>query len=588
MGRENYTSAGFKAMKDKLAKAAIDRAVYEMVYKPMNPTYFVGNPEEGYRYSYHEYGFKGYQLPPIDRAHAGPRPITVDYDDNFRPEPVQDVWAEIYQPWFTAIDEVFQGWDELPDERDFHRLADQLRSARAPLAPLAQPLRGDSPDLDVLHFELGIKGDHPLDRAPSSKPQSAAVNIFRDTYAIPLQPAIIQQNYLIDVLAAQLDAEGEMWHRARRLVMEIGQQAKLAFSPESLDVVFLAVIDLLGVLNEAIGFIPDPRIELATKVAGVTLDGLEALVKSFDEKPPPAEAKIEQILSGATTKDVISKLRDALTELNSQILDEELAVFTMCDDTVDATYEPSRLSPGSYHVAFNLPAPELLTETESTDFELADVYTIDVDTAGIKRAAGVMPSIAGTLEKAAGDVEAVQAGPSIWMRPAFIGHTQQGPYDAWKRLLDRFPWLLRDTAGELRAAGEHLVLAMNALENSDAASQEALAKHARDVADVAAPDPGQPSTPGRPSGGPPSQRRQSRMTAASSRAARAGCSLPWVVPATSVPSISRCSCSAACSGLAWPSASSSRTKSARSRRRKASVSACAGWPGSANARSVAK
>jgi len=500
MGREYYTASGFKAMKEKLARAAIDRAVYEMVYKPQNPFYFVGNPEEGYRYSYHEPGFKGYQLPPIDPAHAGPQPITVDFDGNFRPEPVQDVWAEIYEPWFTAIDEVFQGWDELPDERDFFELADRLRSARAPLAPLAQPLRGDSPDLDVLHFELGIKGDHPLDKAPSTRPQSAAVSIFRDTYAIPLQPAIIQQNWLIDVLAAQLDAEAKTWQRARRLVMEIGYQAKLAFDPESIDVVFLAVIDLLGALNEAIGFIPDPRVELATKVVGVTLDGLEELVKGMDEKPPPAEAKIEQILSGATTQDVISKLRSALTELNSQILDEELAVFNLCDDGIATTYKPSRVSPGSYHVTYNLPAPELLTETDTTDFELPDVYTIDVDTAGIKRAAGVMPSIAGTLEKAAANVEAVNAGPSIWMRPAFIGHTQQGPYDAWKQLLERVPWLLHDTAGEVRAAGQHLTLAMNALEKSDAASQEALAKHARDVTDIAAPDPGRPVTPGSGSG----------------------------------------------------------------------------------------
>ena len=90
----------------------------------------------------------------------------------------------------------------------------------------------------------------------------------------------------------------------------------------------------------------------------MTLDGIEAFIKAMDEKPPPEEAKIEQILSGATTQDVTSKLRSALTELNSQILEEELAVFTMCDDTVAATYEPSRLSPGSYHLTFNLPAPE--------------------------------------------------------------------------------------------------------------------------------------------------------------------------------------------------------------------------------------
>jgi len=425
MPRENYTAAGFKAMKEKLAKAAIDRAVPELAYAERNPTYFVGSHEEGYDYSYSEPGFQGYRLPPVDPAHAGPRPITVDYDGNFRPEPVQDVWAEVYQPWFAAIDEVFEGWDELPDERDFYRLADQLRGARAPLGPLAPKIGAvDSHDFDVLHSELGIQGDSPLDPAPSRAPRSRAIDIFRDHYAIPLQPVVGQQNWLIDVLANQLDAEGEMWHRARRLVMEIGSQAEIALSPKEFDV--LALIDLLGVVNAAIGLLPDPRLELASKVVGVALDGVEALIKALEEKPPPEEAKIEQILSGATVQDVISRLGSALAELNSQIGEEELAVFTLCDDAVDTTYEPSRVSPGSYHVTFNLPAPELLTETDTTDFELPSVYTIDVDTAGIKRAAGVMPSIAGTLEKAAGDVEAVHAGPSIWMRPAFIGHTQ-GP-----------------------------------------------------------------------------------------------------------------------------------------------------------------
>ena len=486
-------------MKEKLARAAIDRAVYEMVYKPRNPNYFVGSPEEGYRYSDFEEGFEGYRLPPVDPAHAGLRPITVDYDGNFRPEPVQDVWAEIYEPWFTAIDEVFQGWDELPDERDFYRLADQLRSARAPLVPLAPAFGGiDSAEFDVLQSELGIKSDNPLDPAPSAAPRSAAIDIFRNYYVIPLQPAIAQQNWLIDILATQLDAEGKMWERARRLVMEIGHQAKLAFAPESFDIA--ALIDVLGGVNNAIGFIPDIRVQLATKVTGLVLDGVELFLKAIEEKPPPGEAAIEQILTGATTNDVVSRLRSALAELNSQISEEELAVFTTCDTTVSTTYEPSKVSPGAYHVTFNLPAPELLTETDTADFRIPSLYPIDVHIPGIRRAAGVMPAIAGSLNQAAGNVEALNVGPSMWLRPGFIGFTQQGPYDGWKRLLDRFPWLLHDTAGEVRAAGEHLTLAMNALENSDAASQEALAKHARDVAEIAAADPHQPSTPGRRSG----------------------------------------------------------------------------------------
>ena len=215
----------------------------------------------------------------------------------------------------------------------------------------------------------------------------------------------------------------------------------------------------------------------------------------MEDKPPPGEAAIEQNLTGATTQDVIARIRSALTELNSQIREEEMAILTTCSETVTATYAPSRVSPGDYHVTFNLPAPELLTETDTGDFTVPYVYEIDVDIPGIRRAAGVMPAIASTLEQAAGGVEGADADSSMWLRPGFIGFTQQGPYDAWKKLLDRVPWLLRDTAGEVRAAGEHLTLAMNALENADAASQEALARHSRDVADISAPDPGRPTTP---------------------------------------------------------------------------------------------
>lgn len=79
-----------------------------MVLKERSPNYFVGSPEEGYRYSYFEPGFERYRLPP-----GRPR-LRRDSSDHrgmhgvLRPEPVQVVWAELYEPWFTAIDELFQ------------------------------------------------------------------------------------------------------------------------------------------------------------------------------------------------------------------------------------------------------------------------------------------------------------------------------------------------------------------------------------------------------------------------------------------------------------------------------------------------
>ena len=111
---------------------------------------------------------------------------------------------------------------------------------------------------------------------------------------------IAQQNWLIDVLATQLDAEGKVWQRARRLVMEIGYQAKIAFAPESFDVT--APDRRAGRLNKAIGFIPDTRVQVATRVTGVGLDGVELFFMAIEDKPPPGEEKIEEILSGATTR----------------------------------------------------------------------------------------------------------------------------------------------------------------------------------------------------------------------------------------------------------------------------------------------
>ena len=81
----------------------------------------------------------------------------------------------------------------------------------------------------------------------------------------------------------------------------------------------------------------------------------------------------------------------------------------------------------------------------------------------------------------------------MWLRPESVGGTgKDGAYDDFKNLHDRVCWLLHDTGGELKAAGDHVQLAANALESSDAGADQALRDHAREVAGVAAADPSGP------------------------------------------------------------------------------------------------
>ena len=274
-----------------------------------------------------------------------------------------------------------------------------------------------------------------------------------------------------------------MWQRARRLVMEIGHQAKLAFAPESFDVA--ALIDLLGGVNNAIGFIPDIRVQVADQGDrpgpgwGGALPqgdrGQATAGRSEDRGDPERSNHPGRDLTaalgarGAQQPDLRGGA-GRLHHVRRRRWHDVRAVERV------SRRLPRHLQPAGSRAAdrdrqHRLPAPQPLPDRRRHPGHQAS---------GRRHAA-----IAGTLEQAAGNVEERNPSPSMWLRPGFIGFTQQGPYDAWKSLLDRVPWLLHDTAGEVRAAGEHLVLAMNLLDNADAASQEALDKHARDVADIA-------------------------------------------------------------------------------------------------------
>jgi len=388
-----------------------------------------------------------------------------------------------------GLDSAFDGWEALPDERDFYRAADALEQAVASIA--IGPAALTAADAELAHTLAQLRGAI-LD--PYGNMSGYTVELFRDAYVRPLEPLLIQQYWMCRVLAGLLRAEGDMWHRARMGVMQVGELAldELGYHPERS---LKELVTALGGFANFLQILPVPQLQEAGDVLGVFVDAIELYWAA--NPPPEQQRRIEEALYGGTPETIVEKVRDALTELNHQVLDEELAIRGTAAAAVDASYEPSRLiaPTGQYEVGVNLPPPDLLRYIDPSLI----APDIDVSLEDLRRAAAQMPTLAEHLERAGSQLSGGDPGAAAWLRPGFIGLTDTGPSHDWNQMLQRAEAVITDTAGELRAAGEHLALAVDALERSDVDSRNALARHAREVASVAAPDPGPPAAPAPPS-----------------------------------------------------------------------------------------
>ncbi len=502
MTRELYSPAGIAAMKKKLANTAIEMFVEDDAHaraRPIVKPCFEGNAEWGFRFStqhepiQHELDdippddprMYHFRYPPVDRSYAGFRSIVEDEHGRMLPGPGKDVWAEVYAPFVDGLDSAFDGWEALPDERDFYRAADALEQAIAPLA--IGPAAGTAGNDDLAHALAQLNGAM-LD--PFGRMEGYTIQLFRNAYVRPLETLLVQQYWMCRVLAGLLRAEGDTWHRTRMSVMQVGELAidELGYHPERS---LKELVTALGGLANFLSLLPIPTVSKAGDVLGLFVDAIELYWMA--NQPPEPRRTIEAALYGATPETIVEKVRGALAELNRQVVEEELALQGTADAVVDASYTPSRLvtPSGRYEVSVNLPAPELLLDTDPT--RIADGIRVSLDQ--MRKAAAVTPTLAEHLERTASQLPSGDPGDSAWQRPGFIGFGATGPSKNWNEMLQRAGAVIADTAGELRAAGEHLALAADALERSDDESRAALERHSREVASVAAPDPGPPAPP---------------------------------------------------------------------------------------------
>ncbi len=471
-GREFYTPEGLGAMEDQLTNALILQSLH--VERYVN---YTGSPEEGFDLYDSSGGY--FHYPSRSGAEAGERATYTNAARDVTTQDV-DVWNEHYGPWIDGVREAFRSWHLLPDERLFFDYAADIRAAgrhiSTDLKPLADPEKGhvepsDSSGtyqtLDTLDTRLGGE-----DYA------GYAMGTFWRNYVHPMPNLIGQQYWLTCLTADLLHGAGELYQEARRKVMEIGNLATRAAGgegkPDAGDVGD-KVFSLIGVVAGAIAQIPFPPSQVPATLIAAGVASVDALTRG--EKRP-----VHNGFWAPEPYEVMSKVRSALDELNSQIGDEERSLADLARSATDATYHVSTPT----RVYFNLGPPEILNVAN------APAIAMKIDFQGIEEAATRdMPIVVEALSSTSREMELIDQGPAPWTRSAEIGLGAVGPHKEWEALFNQCRFVLDDTAQELDAAADHLLLAAKAIKTSDESAQAELQRHTKDLVDsgVTAADP---------------------------------------------------------------------------------------------------
>ena len=515
MDRHSYTPEGFAEMKWELTKACIDRAIKDAVFATGPDRCFHGSPDSGYWFALdHARGVPHqpdlvpedlrpamghYRLPAITRGRASVEPAVLG---DYLGDPTQtfDPWGAgggegfhpqgLYATWADGVDQVFESWDQMPDERDFWAAATALREA---VDPLSEPTKRGGTLFD-LEWNLGIPSAtyDPGSAGPPAPMQGQVIEVLTHYYVIPLGGTLVQQHWLGTLAAAELEGLGNMWQTARRCVMEIGRIATDTMRGHGTVEDALANLSVIGSVMTVVSLIPPVGAVLAP--ASVVLLGVQSALEDIRDQRGELQAAIEHELTAASPENVLAKVNSALAELRDHITTEEGTAERTFDIAYQRSYERPRIDPpDSYRLTFDLPGPQAVTDADPSHF--AGEGLIAVELPRLRRAGGCLTDLGSVLDQTASTTQGVNRGNAMWVRPDRVGGTgRDGAYDDFKNLHDRLCWLLHDTAGELAAAGDHVQLAANALESSDQSADQALRDHAEAVAGVAAPDPtGPPS-----------------------------------------------------------------------------------------------
>jgi hypothetical protein len=519
--REFYTQDGVEAMKWGIARAAIDRDIYDSVRNAGPARCFSGSPDEGYRISFdhdgnvHDQQYEpGYEPPKWMKHHCLPAiphkrdeisdrtAYVEDYQGN-RTSETFDVWAKpsesktfelqgLYRRWSNKVNYVFTGWDQvdhIPHEKEFWEAATQLRDAIRPLENMALP--GESyhaacRSLGLVEHDPGAQGTTPPERMWA--PQ---INGPIDLYAIPLQGTFLNLFVLGQVLAAQLDGMGKMWQHARLSVMEIGWHATNEMLREgSIDA--QALIKSAGWVVGATGLIvlPTPA-AIGLAATGIVLASADAYLDEIKKNQDVID--LEAAIQGASADAILSATQSTLnTErdgLQSQLQLDESECTGMLDVALKhiredhTVYKPADKK---YDTCFTMEVDSIRKDTAPDNKQDVD---INVEFQRLRDAGRIFADELGAeLQSVSRGVREVFPTDSAWTRPELdggtIGMSLTGPWDKWSAVRDQLAGILDETAKQVVEVGEYFISTANFLERQDASAKEAFDKAATELDNV--------------------------------------------------------------------------------------------------------
>jgi hypothetical protein len=363
----------------------------------------------------------------------------------------------------SRINELFDDWWQIPQDRDFEGLVAQCGHGAQLLATDAQldPGKGSaSPFGANVNLSQIATIQQQIGRF-----DGAAMQAFAANYANRLPIVVDGQDAVACFLWLGAAGEQEIWKRAMQGVADIAAQGRTAMEQSDEgggDA--SAVLTIAGALASVVGVVPGlgTGVSIAVKLAGTALSTASKFAPKGSETVP---------LGAGNPIAVLDNIQTALEKLSQQIADEEndLAKHLSQVQGVVTSQSPS----------FDIAAPPIYDDTNPGDFRTADDTRVHFGTLRTI-ARQTMPMIAGELKRAAGQFDGgSSSGP--WSRPAGIGSGSVGPFYEWDSLRSTLVGILDNTSLEIERAADHLEIVADDFEKTDAQIRKDLEAHAAQV-----------------------------------------------------------------------------------------------------------
>lgn len=376
-----------------------------------------------------------------------------------------DYESAVFGVWPGVIDEFFAAWRPgvIPDPADYTA---QVQALRDCASPIGLPSRVEPPSVLRKAGPPPVSGGgmgaavHDLTRSVG-RLRGSWVDAFHAEYVRPLPYVLGNQAAVLEVLAACIEAEAEMWKQVRQSVADLAEGAvqwfKLLMHGGN-------VWELVVEVGKAMYTVFELRragnpVEAAKEILGLadSVVEIKSLIDS-NAPPDPRETGVPGTLSGVRTA-IAQSLEYSI---NDHITYTEERIRTVLEGVSSAMKRsPETFAMGDAHLARVREAGQLLAPVQ-----VLTEHEVDLTVKSLYRLGDEVTAAAG----------GIYTSVYPFVRPGSIGIGDRGPYDSVLAVENAISDAMHDTAFTLERAGTSIGIAADLVFGADAGSAEASRK----------------------------------------------------------------------------------------------------------------